>query len=155
MYIYSEIELENLYVMNKGIQFAISAEPYEARNRKIDWLKTKRLMTGTLLALVMITYNNIRQLTNLTDLCLLQFWRDQTQGTITIHRESDSQFLLLLIHSKNKLNHSMNCSCQVYIYWYPLDDSLLILENKVFFETYVHYLNCLKDKDPTNFPFQD
>jgi len=116
-------------------------------------MKTKRLMTGTLLALVMITYI-LRQPINLTDLCLLQCLRDQTQRTIEIQRGLDLQFPLLLIHSKNRLNHSTNCSCQVYtIYLFDLDDSLLILENKVFFETYVHYLNCLKDKDPITFPF--
>lgn len=31
----------------------------------------------------------------------------------------------------------------------------IVLENKVYFETYIHYLNCLKEINPKEFPFAE
>lgn len=51
MFIYLDMNLEDVLV-NNGLEFKLSFRPYDPRDRKIDWKKTTRLMSGSLLALV-------------------------------------------------------------------------------------------------------
>ena len=50
VFIYMDLNLENVQASNNGVIYSISFIPYDQRNRKIDWLKSNRLMTGSLLA---------------------------------------------------------------------------------------------------------
>ncbi|CAK85699.1 unnamed protein product (macronuclear) [Paramecium tetraurelia] len=134
-FLYYNVLIENITVTNRGLQFAVTMNAYDARNNSINWVKTTRLMPGSLLLLSTIK---------------LEF---MLFGTVVEKPKADRNgrvaILLILIglSIKEQLKFVNSLLSQ--------EQNLVAIENKTYFETYTHFLSCLQMIEPSRFPFAE
>lgn len=100
IFIYYDIEVLDLQIGSQGIEFKLRMTAYDQRQRRVDWLKTSRLMTGSLLALVT---EDVRHLIFLTVKHRQISRREEVNNRITILCQQTGSKFLDQLHAMNQI----------------------------------------------------
>ncbi|CAD8184636.1 unnamed protein product [Paramecium pentaurelia] len=132
-FLYYNVLIENITVTNRGFQFIATMNAYDPRNERINWQKSTRLMPGSLLLLSTTTLEYMLFGT------VVEKPKSAQNGRVSI------AIILISLSMKEQLRFVNSLLSQ--------EQQLIAIENKIYFETYTHFLSCLQMIEPSQFPF--